>query len=100
MKFQLVALFLLLVQGSAFFTSRSTVRDNVCKLNARTRKYPLSRDYYERQLRRLNSKNITQQMNEITTDQNDEPQYDNINDLYNMMGGNSTHGVRIVISKN
>jgi cell division protease FtsH len=100
MKFQLVAVFLLLVEGSAFFTSRSTVRDNVCKLNARARKYPLSRDYYERQVRRLNSKNITQQMNEITTDQDDEPQYDNINDLYNMMGGNSTHGVRIVISKN
>jgi cell division protease FtsH len=100
MKFQLVALLLLLVQGSAFFTSRSIVRDNVFKLNARTRKYPLSRDYYERQLRRLNSKNITQQMNEITSEQDDEPQYDNINDLYNMMGGNSTHGVRIVISKN
>lgn len=100
MKFQLVALLLLLVQGSAFFTSRSIVRDNVFKLNARTRKYPLSRDYYERQLRRLNSKNITQQINEITSEQDDEPQYDNINDLYNMMGGNSTHGVRIVISKN
>jgi cell division protease FtsH len=79
--------------------------NNQIQLNA-ARKYPISRYSREHYIKRLNSKNITEQTNEILNneeeeeEEEDEQQQDSINDLYNMMNGRnvSAGGVRIIIS--
>ena len=75
------------------------------------RRYPLSRPHYrEHYLRRLNSKNVTEQTNEINNefedfyDQNDTQSItDELANLYNMMAGTNSSsdeptGIRIIIS--
>ena len=73
--------------------------NNQIQLNA-ARKYPISRYSREHYIKRLNSKNITEQTNEILNNEEEEQQQDSINDLYNMMNGRnvSAGGVRIIIS--
>ena len=79
--------------------------NNQLQLNS-VRKYPISRYSREHYIRRLNSKNVTEQTNEILNneeeeeEEEEEQQQDSINDLYNMMNGRnaSAGGVRIIIS--
>jgi len=64
-----------------------------------SRKYPFSQNYHEHYIKRLNSKNITEQTNEILNGGNIEE--DNIDDLANLYGNmnNKNTTVRIIINK-
>ena len=65
-----------------------------------SRKYPFSPNYHEHYIKRLNSKNITEQTNEILNGGNDEE--NNIDDLANLYGNgniNKNATVRIIINK-
>jgi len=64
-----------------------------------SRKYPFSPNYHEHYIKRLNSKNITEQTNEILNGGNIEE--DNIDDLANLYGNmnNKNTTVRIIINK-
>lgn len=69
-----------------------------------SRKYPFSQKYFERYIKRLNSKNITQQTDAILEDERSENENekekgndDNINDLFFK---NNTGQFRIIINKN
>ena len=64
-----------------------------------SRKYPFSPNYHEHYIKRLNSKNITEQTNEILNGGNIEE--NNIDDLANLYGNmnNKNTTVRIIINK-
>jgi cell division protease FtsH len=114
MKF-LLSFLLCLAGCNSFFTSRflSNSRIDTTRLYAK-RKYPLSKRYdknYMKRLKRLNSKNVTEQTNEIINefdeDQEDEDDieeefFDELANLYNMNSNNrssSVGGIRIIINK-
>jgi len=66
------------------------------------KKYPLSKYHHERYIKRLNSRNITEQTDEILNQQDNENDYYNsLDELYRMANEeNSTiSGVRIIINK-
>lgn len=70
------------------------------------RKYPFSPNYHEHYIKRLNSKNITEQTNEILQGSNgfnDDENSGNISEdlanLYNGNGNNKNATVRIIINK-
>ena len=96
MKYLFNLLFLCLSVNGFFFHNRYS--REVTQLNTH-RKYPISRPYYrEHYLRRLNSKNVTEQTNAILRgeffqqdDQDDydkqqqDDDYDELAELYNML---------------
>ena len=66
------------------------------------KKYPLSKYHHERYIKRLNSRNVTEQTDEILNQQDNENDYYNsLDELYKMANEeNSTiSGVRIIIQK-
>ena len=74
-------------------------RSQVLLLNMRN--YPYSRSYYENYLRRLNSKNITLQNQEILGEDNNATQRPDFNDLDELYATNknTSRGFRIVIQR-
>ena len=72
-----------------------------------SRKYPFSPNYHEHYIKRLNSKNITEQTNEILnggninedTDENSGNISEDLANLYNGNGYNKNTTVRIIINK-
>jgi len=72
-----------------------------------SRKYPFSPNYHEHYIKRLNSKNITEQTNEILnggninedTDENSGHISEDLANLYNGNGYNKNTTVRIIINK-
>uniref|UniRef100_A0A6C0KH06 AAA+ ATPase domain-containing protein n=1 Tax=viral metagenome TaxID=1070528 RepID=A0A6C0KH06_9ZZZZ len=66
------------------------------------KKYPLSKYHHERYIKRLNSRNVTEQTDEILNQQDNENDYhDSLAELYNManQGNSSIRGVRIIINQ-
>jgi cell division protease FtsH len=90
--------------------SRNSTDDDINKPKNHRKKYPLSKLNREKHLKRLNSKNITEQLNEILNldDEDDDLFDDEIDDdlaeLYNMATKNRNNsnsgGFRIVIHNN
>jgi cell division protease FtsH len=67
------------------------------------RKYPFSRNYYEDYLKRLNSKNITIQTNEIlNNDDSDNDDSEDDTTIYSILNipNNDNMGYRVVLNKN
>lgn len=69
--------------SNAFFTfhniynhRRSSLHSNPMREPGLSRKYPLSRNYHEHYLKRLNSRNITIQINEILNNNDDDGEED------------------------
>lgn len=64
------------------------------------RKYPLSRNYHDHYLKRLNSRNITIQINEILNNNNDvEDDDDTIYSILNIPKSEDELGYRVVLNK-
>jgi SpoVK/Ycf46/Vps4 family AAA+-type ATPase len=99
---------------------RTSGRGKQFKINS-ARKYPISRYYHEHYLKRLNSKNVTEQIDNILGTQEDHEEDDDIDndeyltpeeqsisndlaDLYNMANigrknANNTGAIRIIINR-
>jgi hypothetical protein len=81
---------------SGFFINKPPVPSRIRALGEDNKKYPFSQKYFERYIKRLNSKNITEQSQAILNEDNDDP-FGHI-PIENL---NITNGrVRIIINKN
>lgn len=81
---------------SGFFINKPRFSSRIQSLGEENRKYPFSQKYFERYIKRLNSKNITEQTEAILNENNDDP-FGHI-PIENL---NITNGrVRIFINKN
>ena len=100
-----VTLFLFALSNGFVFPKYKNIKSNLY-MNMNYRKYPIS-SYNEQYLRRLNSKNVTLQANEILNNNNEgfyNPEEDDDSELFNEILNNSTGkhrsgGVRIIINK-
>lgn len=101
MKYLLNILCLLPFVSSFLYVKTFYPRRQPLQLYMR-KKYPLSRYHHERYIKRLNSRNVTEQTDEILNQQDNENDYQNsLDELYRMANEeNSTiSGVRIIINK-
>lgn len=101
MKYLFNILYLLPFVSSFLYVKTFYPRRQPLQLYMR-KKYPLSKYHHERYIKRLNSRNITEQTDEILNQQDNENDYYNsLDELYKMANQeNSTiSGVRIIINK-
>lgn len=90
-----ILLYMMGLIGASAFLSRLSIRPRPSVLLCSQKNYPFSKKYYETYLRRLNSKNITMQNNEILGNE----------DVYQQREINETQhifptGLRIIINNN
>ena len=95
-----IFLFITCVNSFLFTKMSNQQRRQQFQLYSR-KKYPFSPNYHEHYIKRLNSKNITEQTNEILNSGKFENENENENDLANLYNGNGNRNatVRIIINK-
>jgi cell division protease FtsH len=99
MKYFFNIFFFISYVNAFLFTKMSNHEKRQFQIYSR-KKYPFSPNYHEHYIKRLNSKNITEQTNEILNGDNREDPEDDLEELYNngnIPNRNTT--VRIIINK-
>ena len=86
---------------NSYFLTKIAHRDNKQFQIYSRKKYPFSPNYHEHYIKRLNSKNITQQTNEILNGDDRENGENSEDDLANLYNGNGNKNTtfRIIINK-
>jgi len=105
MKYLFNILCLLPLVSSFLYMKTFHPRRQPLQLYMRKKYHPISKYHHERYIKRLNSRNVTEQTDEILNHQDvedDEDEYhDSLAELYNManQGNSSIRGVRIIINQ-